>query len=346
MKEEEFQVDPTEEDRVSLEASSWVAKHEDGLSAEEQDLFLDWLAEDPLHKKVFNERRSLWSAMDELADWKPQHSLEPNPDLLAYRVRPRFYSKMFAWGVAAAVALVALVGVYVLKPTEEMRSQVLAFGGASAYENHLLEDGSVVELNKGAEVSVQFSAEERLVYLHAGEAHFMVEKDEERPFRVRAGDAVVEATGTAFNVCIEDSGIEVMVTEGSVALNGVDAVARDVLPASLTRNLVAGQVSVWSDEGANRAFKVERVTREAIEERLAWKSEMLEYLDVPLGTIVDDLNRRNRVKLELVGGALQDHRVTASVRSDNLDGFIELLGIGFAIEVERRGEYLIVLKKG
>ncbi|MBK1875960.1 FecR family protein [Pelagicoccus mobilis] len=344
MNEDSFQLDPTDEDRVSLEASAWVAKQEEGFTAEEQDEFHDWLAQDPMHKKVYQERLSLWSSMNELSDWKPQHSLEPNPDLLAYRVRPRFGGKVFSAGVAAAVAVVMLVGFFVLRPAGEIQSEVLAFGGASSYENHLLEDGSVVELNEGAEVSVQYSANQRLVYLHSGEAHFMVAKDEDRPFRVRVGDAVVEATGTAFNVCIEDSGIEVMVTEGSVALDGVIERSVDAIKSKMRRNLVAGQLSVWDRAVGGSSFEIKTVTEEAIDERLSWKSEMLEYSNVPLVEIVEDFNRRNRVKIELVGGSLQAHRVTATVRSDNVDGFIELLGIGLEIEIEKRDDFLIVLK--
>ena len=66
-------------------------------------------------------------------------------------------------------------------------------------EVRTLADGSVVELNKGAEIAVDFSGAERHIRLLRGEAHFTVEPDPSRPFvvsvagrfpdRVRAGAA-------------------------------------------------------------------------------------------------------------------------------------------------------------
>lgn len=345
MSENNFQLDPSEEDGISLEASAWVAKHDEGLSAAEQDAFFEWLAADPRHREVYNERLAFWEQMNGLADWRPQHSVAPNPDLLAFRARPAARFTGFAWASAfVAVIAIAFLLFGQFKSLEEHTSRVIAFGGATSYENHVLDDGSIVELNEGAELSVQYSQDERLVFLHSGEAHFMVAKDVDRPFRVRAQSAVVEATGTAFNVRLEGNGIEVLVTEGKVV---VDDLANEQLnsePKKSALPLVAGQISVLRSYENSRGWEVDRISNDLVFERLSWKAEMLDFTDASLGDIVADFNRRNRVKIEIVDRALMERKLTASVRSNNIEGFIELLEIGLDINVERPSEYRILIE--
>ena len=68
---------------------------------------------------------------------------------------------------------------------------------AVGYESRALDDGTVVELNGGAEIEVQFTAAERRLRLVRGEAHFQVAKNPLRPFVVEAGGVAVRAVGTA-----------------------------------------------------------------------------------------------------------------------------------------------------
>ena len=348
MSDEDFSVNPSDEERISLEASAWVARHDDELSAAEQDAFFEWLAADSRHKEVYRERLAFWKQMNGLADWRPQHSFEMNPDLLATKFKKESRGLKFGrLAGIAAIVVVSLLAFFQFGTQRGEESRVLAFGGAKGYENHLLEDGSVVELNQGAEVSVRYSEGERLIFLHEGEAHFMVAKDAGRPFRVRAGSAVVEATGTAFNVSCAQDGIEVMVTEGVVV---VDKLSKGKVAAKTelggVHQMVAGQITMLKDGEAADSWRIESVTEEAIEKRLDWKSELLEFTDAPLSEIAGDFNRRNRVKIEILDKELRERKVTANLSSDNLEGFIELLGIGMSIEVERPDPFRILIKKG
>ncbi|MES1194684.1 MAG: FecR domain-containing protein, partial [Opitutus sp.] len=60
---------------------------------------------------------------------------------------------------------------------------------------------------------------ERRVRLVRGEAHFSVAKNPDRPFIVSAGQVAVRAVGTAFNVRLRSTAVEVLVTEGKVQVN-------------------------------------------------------------------------------------------------------------------------------
>ena len=94
-------------------------------------------------------------------------------------------------------------------------------------ERLTLEDGSVVELNHGGKLEIDFSSETRRVRLVRGEANFTVAKNPERPFVVNAGGVDVRAVGTVFNVRLAREAVEVVVSEGRVKLERppVDTVA-------------------------------------------------------------------------------------------------------------------------
>ena len=115
-------------------------------------------------------------------------------------------------------------------PSPETRYATTTAG----YERARLDDGSTLELNAASAVRVQFTAAERRVKLESGEAHFAVAHDTARPFIVSAGGIAVRAVGTAFNVRYATGGdIEVTVTEGKVAVSGVERVDPNALSAAI-----------------------------------------------------------------------------------------------------------------
>ncbi len=196
-----------EAERRSQTAAEWLARCDRGLSAAEQDDFLQWRA---LHRHVVGD----FSA---LAHWRPEHSEEPNPDLLAPARRRRIH--WLAPTLLAAAPAIALAAFWwraaPLTPTAGALAPV-----APTWElkRLILEDGSSVELNHGANVTTEFSASERRATLVRGEALFTVAKNPARPFIVRAGGVDVRAVGTAFSVRLDAAAVEVLVTEGRVAL--------------------------------------------------------------------------------------------------------------------------------
>src|SRR5205814_7462486 len=93
-----------------------------------------------------------------------------------------------------------------------------------------LPDGSVVHLNTGAAISVAYTHSSRRVVLDRGEAHFQVEKSV-TPFVVAAHGIEVRAVGTVFSVQLMPQAVEVLVTEGRVAVD--QSASNAPLPPSL-----------------------------------------------------------------------------------------------------------------
>lgn len=131
--------------------------------------------------------------------------------------------------VSTCVALVLVVGfAWRQRENSQTPASVAAVSPAaratasvSRPEHRALPDGSWVDLNVGADIAVEFTAGgagARRVVLRRGEAHFTVAKDAARPFVVEAGGVAVRAVGTAFSVQRGGAGVEVLVTEGRVAV--------------------------------------------------------------------------------------------------------------------------------
>lgn len=340
----------SKEERIKQEASDWVAKHDRGFTAEEQDAFFEWLAEDPKHSEIYSDRELVWKEMNVLADWRPEHSLEPNPDLLA--VPPK--QSRVAWiGALSGIAALLVLGLFLWSPLERSGQNepvMLAAGEAARfYEYHVLEDGSVVELNRGAQVSVRFAKDKRLIDLLSGEAHFTVAKDANRPFIVRARGTAVQALGTAFNVLLSSDEVEVFVTEGSVLMNPSIATMRESIIDELdplVRELSAGQRSVVDLGSELIAPVIEEIPIDDIERRLAWRNEMLDFTETPLSEVILEFNRRNHTQLVIGDAAIKDLPVSGSLRPSNLDGFVEMLVLMDNVKVERDGLSKIILRKG
>lgn len=328
---------PSETDPIALQASEWLIKRDRGLTAVEQDEFFLWLSADARHGEWFARQQRMWKDFNQLAQWRPEHSAEPNPDLLARPMR-----RTVRWPVWITLAAAACVTFVLLWERPWSRQSPIAAPVemvAQGYEHRALEDGSVVELNRGARIEVNYLPAQRLVRLVQGEASFTVAKNHDRPFIVRAGGVDVRAVGTAFNVRLDAQSVEVLVTEGKVR---VDDAARG---GTLLAASVPGETPVLSagEKVIVEAAPIVRVTAAAIlpgemEQLLAWKPVLFDFNPLPLGEVVVQFNRRNHTQLVLADDTLATLPIVASFRSDNVEGFVRLLELTSGVRAERSGD--------
>lgn len=343
--------DPEETARyaaIESAAAEWLVKHDRGLTPVQQDDFLQWLAANPAHRESFARHRAMWRDFDTLAQWRPEHSAEPNPDLLARSGRGRSRRWLPPMLLAAAAAVTFLLW---SAPWAERDRGTTAFE-AERYRQEVLPDGSIVDLNRGAHLVVQFTPARRRVVLVEGEAQFTVASDPARPFVVRAGGVDVQAVGTAFNVKLSGTSLEVLVTEGTVQVAQAPTLAspdaRDAPPHSapeVLAALTAGQRTIIQVAGEGERPQVLPATREEIEQLLVWKPRLLDFNSTPLAEVIDAFNRRNATQLALADAGLAAMPIVASIRSDNVEGFVRMLEATMGIRAERRGETGIVLHR-
>jgi transmembrane sensor len=310
---------------IAAAAGAWVARRDRGLTAAEQDAFLQWFHADPHHRAELARLDRTWRTLDSLAAWQPADGAAPNPDLLA-PPRARRASRL-AWlisltgiGLAAALALLFHRG-----PTPPAETLAMAPGMRviPRPERQTLADGSIAEPNHGARLEFAFAPAERRVRLREGEVHLSVAKDAERPFVVEAGGVLVRAIGTAFNVRLERDGVEVLVTEGNVLVESPAAAPMPVASGERARIGVGGRPIVTPETPA------------AIARDLAWRGERLEFEGLPLRAVVAEFNLRNTRQLAIGDTAAGSVKVAGTFRADEPEAFARLLEAGFGIAVER-----------
>lgn len=357
---------------IASAAAEWVMRLDRGLTPSEQDDYLQWLAADPRHGEAIAGQRRTWEAFDRLAGLQACVEAVPDPDLLAPRRQeaervlagpagagsssertsaevsgalipaPRAWRWIRLVGPLAAAAALALVfGPHQMEPFGPSQPAVGATHvHLTTIEERTLADGSTLRLNRGASVAVEFSPGERRVRLERGEAAFTVAKDAARPFVVAVAGVTVRAVGTAFNVRHDDDAVDVIVTEGRVA------VARDAeaTPAVSTSVVTAGQRVVMPLDGAGEPPRVSTPPPEEIARRLAWQPRMLTFSDEPLPVILNEFNRHNPVALRLDDSNLQELRLSARFRSDNVRGFLRLLESEFGVRAHAQANGEIALR--
>ena len=342
--------DSPDEGRMEDEALDWLIKQDGGLTPEEQDSFFEWLARDARHGEWFAQHQRTYKQFDSMVQWRPEHSDEPNPDLLAthWLKRPWF------WSLGPVAAALVMIGLFVSQPKESdvFFNGFLPEKGVMAleYQIHRLQDGSIVELNKGAQIAIHFNGEERQIDLLSGEAYFEVAKNPERPFIVSARGINVKAIGTAFNVRLEGDSLEVLVTHGRVVMDSSALVEASDLagtaePVIINPELQAGQRSLVSFITEVVLPEVDVISEEEVSEELAWKHQVLEFVARPLGEIVAEFNHYNTRQISILDQELLDMEITATFRSYNLDGFVRLLELTGPIKSIIESDESIILTR-
>ncbi len=195
---------------------------------------------------------------------------------------------MVAAGVAILLFIVAaIVTVRTYSGIEHFET------GVGQMRDIALEDGSTLHLNSDSEVEARFTSNGRKVRVLKGEASFEISHDPDRPFDVEARAAVIRAVGTAFNVRLRPSLVELTVTHGTVTVHSGDSAQQQV---------VAGSGAVIQP----RSIALTRLGPRLIEQRTAWREQMVELDGETVEQAAGEFNRYRKTPI-LIG----DTRVSA-----------------------------------
>jgi len=199
-----------------------------------------------------------------------------------------------------------------------------------------LPDGSSFDLNTNSRVEVDYSQRTRVIRLERGEAYFKVAHDTHRPFWVHAGDRWVRAVGTAFNVYLRPTGVEVTVSEGTV--NVVNAAADESPPSDASYTKSAASVTAGEQADAHgRADVIHALDKTQLSRLLAWRKSSLYFQDEPLGDVVDELMRYTTLKIEIADDSLRQLPVggTFQTSPEGAEALLRMLQDGFGTKIRR-----------
>lgn len=314
-------------------AAQWLARRQGGLSRSEDAQLAAWLAADPRHRDAWAELEAAWATLSFPGQIGRAEEAKKR---LATRATRRGRRRLAAAGVALLLVVAGVLGVRTGDGAFPARTTTAS---VTPRPNTLtLPDGSTVELNAGADIAVEYSAEVRAVRLVRGEAWFAVAKNPARPFVVRVGEVTVRAVGTAFVVRQGADDVGVLVTEGKVAVQR--GAAEDASVAGVTEPIfvtTGGRVEVPAD--VSRAPKVSSAAMSAREmaAALAWRGRRVEFTRTSLGEAVALFNRQNAVQIVVAEAAVARVAISGIFWSDDPEGFVRLLESGFALQVAREG---------
>lgn len=296
-----------------------------------------------------------------LFDW-PRHTGTSEAVLqeLDQQLRVRRRRRNRVRGALGAMALLLAGGWWWQRPAmPDAAITGPAVATASVPLRQVLPDGSVVVLRAGAELRLDFSPATRRVYIDRGEILFDVMSDPSRPFVVRAGGVDVRAVGTAFAVNRRDGRVEVLVTEGKVALERTEVPPESKAPvvvanpapnswgiatAQTLALIAAGHRVVVENTPSPLPPEIIAVSEQEIADLLSWRVPTLRFDRTPLREAMALINQHSRIRLVLDGDQLAEVPLSGAIRADNIEALLELLESEYRIVGEYRGETKIVLR--
>jgi transmembrane sensor len=186
-----------------------------------------------------------------------------------------------------------------------------------------LSDGTHVALNVGSrlDVSSGFGRTSRTVHI-IGEAYFRVARSSGVPFLVDAGQTHATVLGTEFAVRAYDtSDVRVAVKSGKISVGRAVLIANDV--AHVTSG---GVMTIASHQNLGAA--------------LGFVTGKLVLNNVPLRTVIPDLDRWYNADIQLGDASLGDKPIEASLVSGSIGDLKELLQVIFDVRVVQHGRTL------
>lgn len=328
------------------QASLWIARMDRELTSAEQQELAQWLAASEQHRSVLFEMAELWDKMDSLARLADLFQAPAKPAR-----QPRFYG-----AIAASVALLAVVIGWNLAP--QVPGQLLALlpfqeqvvdgvyeTAVGEHSNVNLPDGSQLVLNTNSRVTVKYSDDHRLFLLERGEINIEVAHDKDRPLSVMAGNKVVQAVGTAFNVRLQtDNQVALLVTDGKVLVaqktvqQTIDKIVAERLPASALAVSKGEKIML----GAERET-IAKVDDNEIVAKLSWRQGNLVFRGETLEEALVEINRYTSVQFEVADESIKQERIAGLFKAGDVDGLLAALEQNFNIHNQRMGNNKIRL---
>jgi len=337
------------QDTPQAQARKWLTELYAGNSdAKKRKKFILWLNSNEANGHAFRHSLQVWKAIgmtDSAVDWLEQQVDRDPVILLTPKPKPKFKhrlatSPMWLSSMAASIILIAVTAAYHSPRTLEITPPAIAFNSPIGQNRSItLSDGSDVILAGNSSILVDISQDTRRIILQKGGAYFNVSHDPSRLFLVTAEHLQVRVRGTAFAVKHSaDNAIKVSVQRGLVEV--VD------LPEQGTTD--EQMLQLRANEQVRAAFNgtfITEVTQFNNETEFSWLSGRLIYDDIPLTTVVIDINRYAKKPVVILDESINDLAITASFTFDQIDQALDGLAAAYPIILIEENERKVLTKQ-
>lgn len=304
------------------EAAEWFFRQGDcPLGALDQQRFDAWITASPENRAAYDEVSRTWNELAQIA-----------PPRLPRAVRTIATRRPLARVVASFGTMAALLLIAAWTFDLPTRLQADLYTATGETRSLTLADGSLVELNSSSAIAIDYSDAARSIRLLKGEAVFTVAPDATRPFRVLSGSGEATALGTIYDVRDGGDGSTVTVLESQVR---VVSTADTFSPVTLA----AGEQVRYDTAGIGIVARVD------IASETAWRRGKLIFIERPLESVVEELNRYHRGIIRVVGSDLRDRRINGVFEIANIATAVDTLEASLGIRSTRLGDTIIVLHR-
>ena len=312
----------------------------DQLSEAEAAAIRTRVRNDPKYRDEFQGSLEILALMEGLEGDPAMEEIAPKIRRLMQKRKSR---RNVALGMAAGMLMAIGASLAVFSPWRGLDDSPLEkyFTRIGEQQTIELDDGSVVTLNTGSRLAVDYSGQTRRILLERGEAYFEVADDPKRPFTVDLGLLSVTALGTAFNIRKNPKRHQVAVIEGAVALHeSADAVYASPSPVSADGQAVViftpRQHRVeegWVAEFDARRNELNAFRPESIDRYHDWRSGLLDFYQEPLFVVIEELNRYSRKKILVEDASVLELQVYTVIHIQDIDSALNSLEQVLPVEV-------------
>lgn len=350
-----------DEDLVNKQAAIWITKLDRGLTPAEITDLQHWLKHQH-HEQAFLMLASTWDKVDSLSQLA---TLFPPP---IPGNKHKFARKTYAIAASFAACFLFLwvVGIFLpLSVNEANLSQQVSMPYQVTYQTAVgqhstidLTDGSKLTINTNSLLTVDFSANERLINLVKGEIFIDVAHDTSRPLSVIVNDTVFQAVGTAFNVKKSfNESIELLVTNGKVLIAELEAIkpsSKNSSGVKMAMNLhihnaqaatPGDKVVIKFSEATSKQQKLS-LSSEDIKVSLGWLDKKLIFKGKTLLDAMDEVSRYTDSEFIIPEENLRNLKIAGVFKTDDIDMLLNTLAQNFNIQHEKtaNGKILLVSK--
>ncbi|MHC8310607.1 FecR family protein [Pseudomonas sp. GT1P32] len=286
------------DDSIEAQAAVWFVRNREDHSDAHRKAFEQWLSV-PEQAKAYHAFEHLWTDLAELRELN-----KPLP------LTPRRKSNAWRPSLAVAAALVCAVLAFSLGTPRGVYQQQIAAQSQGA-RTFNLPDGSTLSVNANTRLRIDFTGQQRQLYLEQGQLYLDVAPDKERPLWVHAGDATVRVVGTGFDVRRGEKQLVVSVAHGQVAF----------APSSKTQVMLGAQQQATVDL-ASGALQQQTLADGQVAD---WRSGHLAFRNRELASLVDELNLYRARPVLLADPKLGRFKVSGNLDVTDPDALLNAL---------------------
>lgn len=246
----------------------------------------------------------------------------------------KIYQTVFNYAAAVLLLLLMSLSFYLYQSTHTDASEVVVCAEKGQRSNLVLPDGTKVWLNSDSRLtySTDYGHQERGVELE-GEAFFEVAKDKDHRFIVNAGNIMIEALGTKFNVNAypDSKKVNTSLVEGKVRVSTANGEQTMVPNEEIIFNRSTGRMT------KNKMENIEYAT--------SWMKNGFSFQGSTLKEITEELSRMYNLTIIFRTEEIMRYHFTGIIKNNSLTNILDIIKLTAPIEYEVRNDSIFLNKK-